>query len=235
MSLYLQAQGGGQGVAHQLSEILQQRFHLYRMRSQGLLAGKSQQTLGQQRTALGGIERAGDTWGITGVGIGQLQATDYHRQQVVEIMCQPARQLTNGLHLLTVQQRLLQSLTLDAVDLHLGGFLFQQTGGVLQRGGIAGKDVKRASQLSQLITPLQRGHRNVLLAVGKTRHRPGDRRQVGAQIAVDIPAGATGDDQRQYGEYADKHADGPQLLMTLGRTQPGSLRHLLNVLIDIAV
>ena len=71
--------------------------------------------------------------------------------------------------------------------------------------------------------------------MGKTRHRPGDRRQVGAQIAVDIPAGATGDDQRQYGEYADKHADGPQLLMTLGRTQPGSLRYLLNVLIDIAV
>ena len=150
-------------------------------------------------------------------------------------MRQPAGQLSDGLHLLAVQQRLFQPLTLDAVDLHLRGFLFQQTCGVLKRGGVAGKNVKRARQLAQLVAPLQRRNRNILFTVGKSRHRPGDGRQVGAQIAVDIPAGAAGDDQRQHGEDADKHADGLQLVMALGRAKPGSLRHLFNVLINIAI
>ena len=54
-------------------------------------------------------------------------------------------------------------------------------------------------------------------------------------MAVDIPAGTPGDDQRQHGENGDKHADGLQFVMALGGAKPGGLRHLLNVLIDIAV
>ena len=54
-------------------------------------------------------------------------------------------------------------------------------------------------------------------------------------MAVDIPAGTPGDDQRQHGENGDKYADGLQLVMALGRAKPGGLRHLLNVLINIAV
>ena len=150
-------------------------------------------------------------------------------------MRQPAGQLPDRLHLLAVQQRLFQPLTLDAVNLHLRGFLFQQARGVLKRGGVAGKNVKRARQLAQLIAPLQRGHRNILLAVRKARHRSGDSRQVRAQIAVDIPAGAPGDDQRQHGENADKHADRAQLLMALSGTKRGGVRHLFYVLIDVAV
>ena len=69
-------------------------------------------------------------------------------------MRQPARQLPDRLHFLTVQQRLLQPLTFNAVDLHLRGLLLQQPRGVLQRSGIAGKNVKRARQFPQLITPL---------------------------------------------------------------------------------
>ena len=104
-----------------------------------------------------------------------------------------------------------------------------------KRGGVAGKNVKRSRQLTQLITALQSGDGNILFAVGKARHRPGDGRQVGGQITVDIPTGAPGDDQRQHGEHADKYADGAQLLVTLGSAQPGGLRHLFNVLIDVAV
>ena len=40
-------------------------------------------------------------------------------------MRQPARQLPDRLHFLAVQQRLLQPLTFDAVDLHLRGLLLQ--------------------------------------------------------------------------------------------------------------
>ena len=150
-------------------------------------------------------------------------------------MRQPARQLPNGLHFLAVQQRLFQPLTLNAVDLHLRGFFFQQARGVLKRGGVAGKNVKRARQFTQLIAPLQRGDGHILFTVSKTRHRPGNGRQVGGQIAVDIPAGTPGDDQRQHGENGDKHADGLQFVMALGGAKPGGLRHLLNVLIDVAV
>ena len=150
-------------------------------------------------------------------------------------MRQPAGQLSDRLHLLAVQQRLFQPLTLNAVDLHLRGFLFQQARGVLKRGGIAGKNVKRARQLAQLIAPLEGGNGDILFAVSKARHRPGNRRQVRGQIAVDIPAGAPGDDQRQHGEEADKHADGLQLVMALGRAKPGGLRHLPDVLINVAV
>ena len=82
-------------------------------------------------------------------------------------MRQPARQLSDGLHFLAVQERLFQPLTLNAVDLHLRGFFFQQTRGVLKRGGVAGKNVKRARQFAQLITPLQRGNGNILFAVRK--------------------------------------------------------------------
>ncbi len=150
-------------------------------------------------------------------------------------MRQPARQLSDGFHFLAVQQRLLQPLTLNAVDLHLGSFLFQQTRGVLKRGGVAGKNVERTRQLSQLIAPLQGGDGDILFAVSQTRHRPGNRRQVGGQIAVDIPAGAPGDDQRQHGEDANKHADGLQFMMALGRAKPGGLRDLFYILIDVAV
>ncbi len=80
-----------QGVAHQLGQVFQQGLHLHRVRVQGLLAGKRQQTLGQQRSAFGGLQRAADARGIRRMGIGQLQATDDHRQQVVEIMRQSAR------------------------------------------------------------------------------------------------------------------------------------------------
>ena len=83
-------------------------------------------------------------------------------------MRQPARQLSDGLHFLAVQeQRFFQSLTLNAVDLHLRGLLFQQTRGVLKRGGVAGKNVERACQFTQLIAPLQRGNGNILFAVRK--------------------------------------------------------------------
>ena len=118
---------------------------------------------------------------------------------------------------------------------HLRGFLFQQPGGVLKRRRVASKNVKRARQLPQLIAPLQCGNRNILLTVGKARHRSGNRRQVSSKITVDIPAGAAGDNQRQQGEHADKDADGAQLLMALGGTQGGRLCDLLNVLIDVAV
>jgi len=141
-------------VAHQLGQVFQQGLHLHRVRVQGLLAGKRQQTLGQQRSAFGGLQRAADARGIRRMGIGQLQATDDHRQQVVEIMRQPARQLPDGLHLLAVQQRFFQPLTFEAIHLHLRGFFFQQPGGVLQRGGITGKDVKCPGQFAQLIPAL---------------------------------------------------------------------------------
>ncbi|MNB93407.1 hypothetical protein D3C75_405400 [compost metagenome] len=194
-------------MAHQLPEVFQQRLHLHRMRVQGLFARERQQALGQQRPALGGFQRPADTRRVRRIRVYQLQAADNHRQQVVKIVRQPAGQLPNGLHLLAVQQRLFQPLPLKAIDLHLRGLLFQQSGGVLQRGGIAGKDVKCPRQLAQLIPPLQRRHRHILFAVGQPRHRPGDRRQVGAQIAVDIPAGTGGNDQCQYGKHRDKDAD----------------------------
>ncbi len=89
-------------MAHQLAEIFQQRFQLHRMRMQRLLTGEGQQTLGQHGSALSRFQRAGDARRIRGVRIGQFQAADNHRQQVVEIMRQPARQLPDGLHLLAM-------------------------------------------------------------------------------------------------------------------------------------
>ncbi len=62
-------------------------------------------------------------------------------------MRQTSGQLADGLHLLTMQQRLLQLLALNPIDLHLVGLLFQQPGGVLQRRHIAGENVKGPRQL----------------------------------------------------------------------------------------
>ncbi|MNZ81821.1 hypothetical protein D3C78_1005010 [compost metagenome] len=124
------------------------------MRMQRLFARKGQQALREQRPTLGGFERTGDARCVRRVGIRQLKAADNHRQQIVKIMRQPARELADGFHFLAVQQGFFQPLTLQPVDFHLRGFLFQEPGGVLKRGGVAGKHVERARQFAQLIAPL---------------------------------------------------------------------------------
>lgn len=115
---------------------------------------KASRLLREQRPTLGGFERTGDARRVRRVGIRQLKAADNHRQQIVKIMRQPARELADGFHFLAVQQGFFQPLTLQPVDFHLRGFLFQESGGVLKRGGVAGKHVERARQFAQLIAPL---------------------------------------------------------------------------------
>ncbi|MNP27350.1 hypothetical protein D3C76_1202520 [compost metagenome] len=88
---------------HQLAEVFQQWFHLHGVWVQGLFAREGQQALGQKRAAFGGLERAGDTRRIRRVGIDQLQTANDHRQQIVEIVRQPARQLPDRFHFLAVQ------------------------------------------------------------------------------------------------------------------------------------
>ena len=204
-------------MTHQLAEVLQQRRHRHRLGMQRLLARKGQQPLGQKRPTLRRLQRPGEARRIACVRFHQLEAADDHRQQVVKVMRQPPGQLADGLHLLAVQQRLFQLLALNPIDLHLGGLLFQQPGGVLQRRRIAGENVKGSRQLAQLIAPLQGRHRDVRLPLSQPRHRQGDGGQVRAKVTVDIPPGAAGDRQRQQRGKQNKHTDGAQLPMALRR------------------
>ena len=150
-------------------------------------------------------------------------------------MGQAAGKLADGFHFLAMQQRLLQPLSLNAVNLHLGGFLPQQAGGVLKGSGIAGENVKGARQFAKLITPLQGRHRHVLLAVRQPRHCAGYRVQIEAKITIDIPASAPGDRQRQQRGQQDKRADGAQLLVALRRPRLRGLSDSGNILINIAI
>ena len=202
---------------------------------QRLLTRKGQQPLGQKRPAFRRLQRPGEAWRILRIRLHQLKAADDHRQQVVKIMRQASGQLADGLHLLAVQQRLLQLLTLNPIDLHLGGLLFQQPGGVLQRRRIARENVKGARQFAQLVAPLQGRHRDVRLSLSQPRHRPRDSGQVRAQVTVDVPPGAAGDRQRQQRGKQNKHADGAQLPMALRRPLFGGFRHPGHVLIDVVV
>ena len=184
---------------------------------QRLLARKGQQPLGQKRPTLRRLQRPGEARRIARIRLHQLKAADNHRQQVVKVMRQTSGQLADGLHLLTMQQRLLQLLALNPIDLHLVGLLFQQPGGVLQRRHIAGENVKGPRQLPQLVAPLQGRHRDVRLSLSQPRHRPRDSGQVRAQVTVDVPPGAAGDRQRQQRGKQNKHTDGAQLPMALRR------------------
>ncbi|MNV46152.1 hypothetical protein D3C71_1379750 [compost metagenome] len=117
----------------------------------------------------------------------------------------------------------------------LGAFFFQQAGGLLQRGGVTGKDVKCPSQLAQFVAALQRRYADVTFAARQPRHGSGDRRQVGTEIAVDIQSGEAGNHQCQQREQADKPAYGTELMMGLVGAQLRLVGHLLHVKVDIVV
>ncbi|MNB97110.1 hypothetical protein D3C75_443310 [compost metagenome] len=82
----------------------------------------------------------------------------------------------------------------------LRAFFFQQFRGVFQRCGVSRKNVKRSRQFAQFITPLQRRHAYIALAPRQPRHRMGNRRQVRAEVAVNIPPGKTRNHQCQQGK-----------------------------------
>ncbi|MOA01581.1 hypothetical protein D3C78_1209980 [compost metagenome] len=106
---------------------------------------------------------------------------------------------------------------------------------MLQRGGIACKDVECPRQIAQFVTALQCRYADLTFATRQPRHGASDRRQVRSQITVDIPPGEAGNHQRQQGEQADKPADGAEFAMGLMGAQLRLVCDLLYVEIDVVI
>ena len=111
----------GQRAHQQLRHILHQRADLDGSRLQRLAPRKGQQTLDQFGAATGGVERRSDVLaGALGVGrqlfLQAAEIADDDRQQVVEVVGEAAGQLSDGLHLLGLDQCRLTGLLLGDVD-----------------------------------------------------------------------------------------------------------------------
>ncbi len=86
---------------------------------QHLLARKGEQPIGQGRASTGRLHRALDHPGGISVTVevlaNQLQVTQHHRQQIVEVVRDTAGQLADGLHFLRLTKLFLDQLAFAGI------------------------------------------------------------------------------------------------------------------------